>query len=79
MPILMHQPIPERHRAICEFCKRELDVRDRGVFRYTSGWVMNRQGGGAHGVSLPKRENRWAHQLCVERMSNGTFNQHGLF
>jgi len=40
---------------------------------------MNRAGGGGHGVSLAERENRWAHGLCVERMSKGTFAQTSMF
>jgi len=75
MPILMPQPIPDRFRATCEFCHDPLDVRDRGVYQRTSGWVMNRTGGGGHGISLPEREPRWAHGLCVERKSKGTFGQ----
>jgi hypothetical protein len=69
---------PERYRATCEFCKADLDVRVSGVYQRTSGWVMNRLGGGGHGVSLPERENRWAHGRCVERMSKGTFAQSAL-
>ena len=79
MAIPMTQPIPERSRARCEFCGLDVDVRDRGVFQHTSGWVMNREGGGGHGVSLAERANRWAHGLCVERMSNGTFAQRQMF
>jgi hypothetical protein len=79
MAIPMQQPIPERHRALCEFCKRELDVRDRGVFQFTAGWVMNRDGGGGHGISVPERANRWAHGLCVERVAKGTFGQTRMF
>lgn len=75
MPILMPQDIPDRFRAVCEFCHQALDVRDRGVHQRTSGWVMIREGGGGHGISLPERENRWAHGQCVERQSKGTFGQ----
>ncbi len=78
-PVMMVQPIPERYRAACEFCHRELDIRDRGVYQHTAGWVMNRAGGGGHGISLPVRNNRWAHGLCVERTSNGTFAQSTMF
>lgn len=71
--------IPDRYRAVCEFCKVELDVRDHGVFQRTSGWVMNRAGGGGHGVSLPERENRWAHRYCVESASKGLQGQSSMF
>lgn len=63
--------IPERFRAKCEFCYEVLDVRNEGVHQFTSGWVMNRSGGGGHGISLPERANRWAHKLCVERKVRG--------
>ena len=79
MAIPMYQPIPERYRATCEFCKREVDVRDTGVYQHTSGWVMNRTGGGGHGVSLPERVNRWACGPCIEHKSAGTFGQSSMF
>ena len=78
MVLWMEQPIPDRYRAACEFCGKDVDVRENGVHQHTSGWVMNRTGGG-HGVSLPERANRWAHKSCVERMANGTFAQTKLF
>jgi len=71
--------IPERYRARCEFCDKPLDVRDTGVFQRTSGWVMNRTGGGGHGVSLPEREPRWAHGMCVEKKTKGTLGQARMF
>lgn len=71
--------IPERLRATCEFCKRELNTQADGVHQYTRGWVKNRSGGGGHGVSLPERENRWAHGHCVDRLTSGTFTQAQLF
>lgn len=73
------QPTPTRYRAKCDFCHEDLDVRDRGVYQRTSGWVMNREGGGGHGVSLPEREPRWAHGRCVEQRSKGSLNQPKLF
>ena len=79
MAIPMLQAIPDKYRATCEFCRHELDVRDRGIYQRTSGWVMNRAGGGGHGVSLPERETRWAHGLCVEKMIKGTFDQTRMF
>lgn len=75
MAIPLLQPIPDRHRAACAFCGQELDRTAPGVYQHTSGWVMNRDGGGGHGVSLPERESRWAHGLCIERLKKGTFAQ----
>jgi hypothetical protein len=71
--------IPDRFKSKCEFCQRELDTRMDGTHQYTSGWVMNRSGGGAHAISMPKRENRWAHRQCVEKASKGTLGQTSMF
>ena len=71
--------IPVPYRVACEFCGFDLDVRDQGVHQHTSGWVMNRDGGGGHGVSLPERANRYAHRQCVERAIKGTTAQAALF
>ncbi len=69
---------PARYCANCEFCGHELDVRAAGSHQWTSGWVMVREGGGGHGISLPKRENRWAHKTCVERAVKGHIGQQAL-
>lgn len=71
--------IPDQYRVACDFCGKDLDVRDRGVYQRTSGWVMNRAGGGGHGVSLPERALRWAHGLCVERAVRGQTHQQDMF
>lgn len=71
--------IPERFRAPCEFCGRELDVRAEGTHQRTTGWVKVRAGGGGHGVSLAERENRWAHGWCVDSKTRGTFAQQSMF
>lgn len=67
--------IPERYRGRCAFCGNELDTREDGIHQYTTGWVKQREGGGGHGVSLPKRENRWAHGYCVDRATHGGLQQ----
>lgn len=71
--------IPYRYQGKCEFCGEVLDVRDHGVYQHTSGWVMNREGGGGHGVSLPERANRWGHRQCVEKAVKGTLAQARMF
>jgi len=71
--------IPDRYKAKCEFCGYELDTREAGVHQYTSGWVMNRAGGGGHGISVPERANRWAHRQCVERVARGQLGQGSMF
>jgi hypothetical protein len=70
---------PARFRGTCAFCNRDLDTREAGVHQWTAGWVMNRMGGGGHGVSLPQRENKWAHRHCVERAIKGQAQQERLF
>lgn len=64
-------PIPARYRAACEFCGGELNTQSDGVHQWTSGWVMQCEGGGGHGISLAVRANRWAHRHCVEAASHG--------
>jgi len=74
--------IPTRFVAVCEFCKGRygsVDTRADGTYQFTSGWVMQRNGGGGHGISLPRRENRWAHRQCVEHESKGGFGQGRMF
>jgi hypothetical protein len=71
--------IPTRFRATCEFCGRDLDTRIEGAHQWTAGWVMQRDGGGGHGVSLPQRANRWAHRQCVEKESQGNTGQARMF
>jgi hypothetical protein len=63
--------IPPKFAAACELCLEPLDVRAKGVHQWTSGWVMNRSGGGGHGVSCPVRELRWAHGACVRDAAAG--------
>jgi len=67
----MMRGIPTRFAAPCTYCGHELDTRAEGTHQWTSGWVMQRQGGGGHGVSLPRRHNYWAHRQCVERAIKG--------
>ena len=63
----------------CEFCNFEVGIREIGVHQYTRGWVKSRAGGGGHGVSLPERENRWAHGTCVERRVKGYDRMDSMF
>lgn len=71
--------IPARFAAKCEFCGLELDTRAEGTHQWTAGWAMIRDGGGIHGLSLPKRENRWAHRQCVDKASKGHSGQGTMF
>lgn len=65
--------------AKCELCGNELNTQANGVHQWTAGWVMNRSGGGGHAVSLPQRDNRWAHGYCVDRKTKGYDKQFGMF
>lgn len=71
-------PIPPARRALCEFCKRELDIAEPSTHQWTAGWVKLRTQGGAHGISCPVRSNRWAHSWCVDRAAKGLTNQETL-
>lgn len=72
--------IPERFKRKCHFdCGNDIDIREDGVHQWTAGWVKNRSGGGGHGISLPERQDKWAHGYCVERRANNTFGQGRMF
>jgi len=71
--------IPASRRTLCALCSLELDSDAPGTYQWTSGWVMRRQDGGGHSVTLPERAPRWAHRLCVDRASRGTLHQSSLF
>jgi hypothetical protein len=71
--------IPARYASKCELCGHEVDTRAEGTHQWTAGWVMQRVGGGGHGVSLPQRENRFAHGHCVSRASSGHLQQSAMF
>jgi len=63
----------------CALCGRAVDPEAIGVYQWTAGWVQRREGGGGHGISLAKREPRWAHRDCVERAVRGVLHQTELF
>lgn len=72
----LRHAIPTRFCVRCELCGNDLDTRADGVYQaIASGWVMNRTGGGAHGVSLLVRADRWAHRYCVEERARGHAGQ----
>jgi len=71
--------IPASRQAPCEFCTRILDADAPGTYQWTSGWVMRRDDGGGHGISLPVRANRFACRSCIDRAIRGTLAQSSLF
>jgi hypothetical protein len=71
---------PTQYQAICEIGNHKInDVRAPGVHQWTCGWVMQREGGGGHGISLPQRANRWACRYCVEQEIKGHTAQQSMF
>lgn len=74
-----NQRIPERRRRMCKLCSLELDIEAPGVHQWTAGWVMNRTGGGGHGISCPERKDLWAHRHCVDRETKGHTHQRDMF
>lgn len=75
----MTSSIPEHARALCAFCGLELNTKVEGVHQFSTGWVKNRSGGGAHGLSLQQRENKWAHSHCIDKEIRGHTNQGSMF
>jgi hypothetical protein len=71
--------IPERFKRQCALGDHEIDIRGVGVYQWTAGWVMQREGGGGHGVSLPQRADKWACRYHVEREVKGHTNQITMF
>lgn len=75
----MLKGVPSQFVATCELDpSHEIDIRADGVHQFTSGWVMRRDGGGGHGVSLPERENRFACRYCVDRATHGWIKQNRM-
>lgn len=70
--------VPTAHLAKCELCGLQLNTRAEGTHQWTAGWVKVRSGGGGHGVSLPERSPRWAHEDCVDAKIRGFDRQHSL-
>jgi len=71
--------IPAHRKAPCEFCQRELDVDTPGVYQWTCGWVMRRDDGGGHSISLPVRATRFACRPCIDQAIRGSLHQSSLF
>ena len=70
--------IPAAYAAPCDLCDEQLDVRAVGVHQWVAGWVMQRAGGGGHGISCPQRARRWAHGRCVTAAARGRSDQGSL-
>lgn len=70
--------IPPAYAATCDLCRESLDTRSHGVHQWTAGWVMQRAGGGGHGISCAEREQRWAHGNCVRLKATGLLDQGSL-
>jgi len=71
--------VPSYRLGKCAICGKEIDIDAEGTHQRTSGWVMKRSGGGGHAVSVPERENKWAHPWCVDKETRGHLTQQKLF
>lgn len=55
----------------CEFCGTGVIVSRTGTWRQVTGWVQNRDGGGAHGVTQPVPTGRFACDGCMALVRRG--------
>lgn len=55
----------------CEDCGERVAPTARGVWRQVTGWVEQRDGGGAHGVSLPSSPLGYLCARCMSNRKNG--------
>ena len=63
----------------CELGGEDIDIRMPGIHQWTAGWVLQREGGGGHGISLAKREDRWACRYHVDEATRGQVGQKSMF
>lgn len=55
----------------CEFCGEKVTGLREGDWRQVIGWVQNRAGGGAHGVSKSEPTGRVACDECMALVRRG--------
>lgn len=74
----MSAPVPqgpprrtEHLEPACEFCGDHIIVSKIGAWRQVTAWVVNRQDGGAHGVTLPVPTGRFACDGCMALVRRG--------
>lgn len=64
------------YRGTCEFCGKEVQMRESAAHR-VRGWEIERKAGGANYIAGKERQpNRIAHAYCVEHYLN--MERHGL-
>lgn len=61
----------ERLEPACEFCGARLSGQRDGEWRQVLGWVQNRAGGGAHGVTKQEPTGRLACDGCMSLVRRG--------
>lgn len=63
--------IPPAHLANCAYCGDDIDTRGFGFFQFVSGWIEQRNKGGANAIALPKRKHSFACGICIDRLRHG--------
>ena len=56
----------------CAFCEEAVDPDQNGVFYQVKGWIMKRERGGAHGITLQEGPYAYAHGGCIDRQRVAT-------
>src|SRR5437660_10255099 len=65
--------------APCRFCDNPVTVGKPGEYRLVEGLAMNREGGGAHGVTQLKDLHQYAHGFCLNGLEDKSRRYHGVF
>lgn len=61
-------PIPLSRRRLCTYCLCTIDSNGTGVFQRASGWLENRNRGGANTIALPIRLDAYACSECIDKL-----------
>lgn len=54
-------------RPLCARCGKPVDTTESGHYSLVTGWAQNRDGGGAHGITLRRDHGTWKHKLCFQK------------
>ena len=64
----------------CALCNQDLRTDGKGVAEQVTGWLPNRDGGGANHVMVRRSHGNWAHVACLQADQNPVkANQGNLF
>lgn len=73
-------PIIRSRRVVCDMCGTVIDRMAPTTYEHLAGWARNRTGGGAHSVTLPERDGRFACGECIHKALHGiAIGQRRLF